>query len=535
MALCEGSLTPKAAKKSAWLDPPPALSMYCSTQALPSEADVVIIGAGFSGVSVAYHLLNAYPSLNVVLLEAGSICNGATGRNGGHLRPDLYTYTTSVTKQYGAEEAVRQNKFERANFDALKQLLAEDGKATECELVDNGECWRVFLTQAEFINALKELHAMRSSGGDIHDIRVYQRDEVMRITGIRGCYGAIVSPASSILPTKLVSHLLEQSLLKGLNLQTYTRVFKIQPNSPSFSPSSSADGEQNVEDYCSVDLSSLRITPTKTSYLYDITTSKGTILANKIVHATNAYLDTLLQLSADMPTKLSRADKLVTPVRGHVIEVQPLGPRQSLSRDPSHNITNMSFNDGGEYLIQRPNGNLVLGGGRRFGSKQGIESFDASESSDGIDPAVDLYLRAFLPQTLGFDCGQYLGTGASEISNLLSSKNFKVVNQWTGIMGFSSDLNPFVGRVKSFPIQGQEYCIAGFTGHGMPRIFLSAKALVRMILMNDADYVYDSQNLSDLTKELNLETVDGTVELPKAFEITDERIRRIANSIKTTS
>ena len=59
-----------------------------STEQLPSECDVLIVGAGISGVSTAYHLLNDNPSPpSVVLLEAREICSGATGRNGCYPLP----------------------------------------------------------------------------------------------------------------------------------------------------------------------------------------------------------------------------------------------------------------------------------------------------------------------------------------------------------------------------------------------------------------------------------------------------------------
>ena len=59
-----------------------------STEDLPSECDVAIIGAGLSGVATAYHLVNECDSdsaLSIVLLEARQVCSGATGRNGGTL------------------------------------------------------------------------------------------------------------------------------------------------------------------------------------------------------------------------------------------------------------------------------------------------------------------------------------------------------------------------------------------------------------------------------------------------------------------
>jgi glycine/D-amino acid oxidase-like deaminating enzyme len=47
------------------------------------QADVAIIGAGFSGLWAAYHLLKADPGMTVVVLEASAVGYGASGRNGG--------------------------------------------------------------------------------------------------------------------------------------------------------------------------------------------------------------------------------------------------------------------------------------------------------------------------------------------------------------------------------------------------------------------------------------------------------------------
>lgn len=46
-------------------------------------------------------------------------------------------------------------------------------------------------------------------------------------------------------------------------------------------------------------------------------------------------------------------------------------------------------------------------------------------------------------------------------------------------MGYSADSAPHVGEVPSRPGQ---YISAGFTGHGMPVIFLTSKGLAEMIL-----------------------------------------------------
>lgn len=62
------------------------LDDHRSTDRLPEAADIVVIGAGYAGVSTAYHLLQrperAIRKPTIVILEARGACSGATGRNG---------------------------------------------------------------------------------------------------------------------------------------------------------------------------------------------------------------------------------------------------------------------------------------------------------------------------------------------------------------------------------------------------------------------------------------------------------------------
>ena len=48
----------------------------------PTEADVAILGAGFTGLWTAYYLLRQEPTLRVVVLESEVAGFGASGRNG---------------------------------------------------------------------------------------------------------------------------------------------------------------------------------------------------------------------------------------------------------------------------------------------------------------------------------------------------------------------------------------------------------------------------------------------------------------------
>lgn len=60
-------------------------------------------------------------------------------------------------------------------------------------------------------------------------------------------------------------------------------------------------------------------------------------------------------------------------------------------------------------------------------------------------------------------------------------------------MGYSSDGMPHVGEV---PGKEGQYVCAGFSGHGMPQIFLSAKAVARIALKGSiAEDAEDAEGL----------------------------------------
>ena len=47
------------------------------------DADVVVVGGGYTGLWTAWHVLDAQPDAAVVVLEAGRCGHGPSGRNGG--------------------------------------------------------------------------------------------------------------------------------------------------------------------------------------------------------------------------------------------------------------------------------------------------------------------------------------------------------------------------------------------------------------------------------------------------------------------
>jgi hypothetical protein len=62
------------------------------------NADVVIIGGGFTGLSSAYNIHRKFPEKKIVLLEGACCGYGASGRNGG------FCIATDLLNDYDIED-----------------------------------------------------------------------------------------------------------------------------------------------------------------------------------------------------------------------------------------------------------------------------------------------------------------------------------------------------------------------------------------------------------------------------------------------
>lgn len=72
--------------QSFWRTDLDSLDDHRTTEKLPQVSDIVVIGAGYAGASIVYHMLEKNKSIasnpSIVILEARQACSGATGRNG---------------------------------------------------------------------------------------------------------------------------------------------------------------------------------------------------------------------------------------------------------------------------------------------------------------------------------------------------------------------------------------------------------------------------------------------------------------------
>jgi hypothetical protein len=118
---------------SFWLrSPHPDIAQSQSAE-LPQEAEVVIIGSGVTGTSIARSLLTSRklargaPSRPaVVILEARDTCSGATGRNGGHIL-DTGEEFAELEAAHGLDAAKKIMKFRFTHLGEMLRVAEEYG------------------------------------------------------------------------------------------------------------------------------------------------------------------------------------------------------------------------------------------------------------------------------------------------------------------------------------------------------------------------------------------------------------------------
>lgn len=423
-----------------------------TTEELPAEADIVIVGSGITGTSAARYLAEdeRAKGLSIVLLEAREACWCATGRNGGHCQPLLFDRSADVAE------------FEIKNVAAVRSYIQDNDIA--CEWRDLSGC-RTFWTDEAMREAEQEIARLQKTAPHIaRQVTVIKDKAAFKAHRIASdCVGAALSQgAASLWPYKLVAFTLEKLVQHGdINLQTTTPVTDI---------TSSRNG---------------------TSTLH---TPRGTITTPTVILATNGYTSALLPHFAD----------LIVPVRGEMSALLP--PKNATLLPNSYGMVGAlgqpATND--DYLVQRPlagvpnpSGHLMFGGGRGAGQ---LASIGVSDDSL-VDPGTATYLKRALLRLLALD-GET--DGVAELA---------ATAVWTGIMGYSRDNHPWVGKV---PDRHGLWLCAGYTGHGMPNGTLCGKAVVDMVLGER-----QGRELGALQDDM---VRSGAI--PRSYLLTKERVDR---------
>ena len=92
-----------------------------------TDADVAIVGAGYTGLWTAYYLLRRDPSLRVVVLEAEIAGFGASGRNGAWCSAHTNLSLDVLARRYGTAAAHAVQAAMNATVDEVGTVVREEG------------------------------------------------------------------------------------------------------------------------------------------------------------------------------------------------------------------------------------------------------------------------------------------------------------------------------------------------------------------------------------------------------------------------
>jgi sarcosine oxidase subunit beta len=237
---------------------------------LPGKAEIVIVGAGVIGLSIAYHLARRGLT-DVVLVDRGYLAEGASGRNGGGIR-----------QQWSTEINIR-----------LMQQSVELCRRFAVELGVNiwfrqGGYLFLARTDAEVKRLEKNIGLQNRCGVATRMLSPDAAREIVPELDLTGIVGASYNPTDGILfPWPFLWGYARQAVAMGVKVFTHTPVHAIDRES------SSSGG-------------------------FTVHTSRGAIRARRVINACGSWSPAVgKMLGVDIPT---------WPIRHEICSSEPLKP-----------------------------------------------------------------------------------------------------------------------------------------------------------------------------------------------------------------
>ncbi|KAJ5298108.1 hypothetical protein N7508_008357 [Penicillium antarcticum] len=360
--------------------------------------------------------------------------------------------------RFGPDEAMGLIKHEMAHLLAFQDLLAEEGIAEEvCFRL--GETFDAAMSDEAWARLKGAYEAMKKDHGEDNEVvRVCRLVEDTKaaeeFTQMKACLGAVMHPAGQLWPYKFVHALLRIVLKAGnLNLQAHTPAEYVS--------------ERDNSGWITVE------------------TARGDVRTKAVVHATNRWASHLLP----------EFGNLIFGSRATLASIKaPEGFIKHTGAQHWDSIVN-------NYHLQLPPpyNSIIVGGARSLLAHSPQDCFPNDEEDKQFDGASEFFQSWPESDVVGWP-----GNHPAELA-----KNIDEGGCWSGVESMSIDAFPFVGDV---PNRDGHFVTAGFSGHGMPRILLSAAHITPLIL--------DALNVKYTPPSL----VAPYPPLPKPFQATAERI-----------
>jgi glycine/D-amino acid oxidase-like deaminating enzyme len=255
-----------------WLDTP-ARPEPLPPLAADLACDLLVIGGGFSGLWTALLAKQRDPERDVVLVEAGRIADGASGRNGGFVSPSLTHGIANGSERWPGEmpELLRLG---HANLDAIEAAIESFGIDCGFRRVDEISV----AVEPHQVSELRRAAEVAQALGE--QVGVLDADGIRERVRSESYLGAIAEPGIGLVdPARLAWGLLKACRSLGVRVFEGTPVVSL-----------ARDGA-----------------------LMSASTTAARVTAGRVALATNAY-----------PPLLRRVSRYVVPVYDYVLMSEPL-------------------------------------------------------------------------------------------------------------------------------------------------------------------------------------------------------------------
>ncbi len=244
-----------------------------SAQVLPAQVDVLVIGAGYTGLAAAYE--TAAAGRFTLVLDAGAIGTGCSSRNGGQVAYSIKPSYDELKAKHGADRAFG---ICREGLDAVAYLRSLAGQI-DCDWRENGGFCGAH-TARHFKTMVRDAQSQpRGLEQRISIVPKSQQHEEIGSDFYHG--GSVYHDDASVDPTRMLLALLRRAKNSGATVVDRCPVTAIQ---------SSAEG-------------------------FEVLTARGAIRSRQVLLATNGYTGPL------SPWHRRR----VIPIGSYQIATEPLG------------------------------------------------------------------------------------------------------------------------------------------------------------------------------------------------------------------
>lgn len=186
------------------------------------EADVAILGAGFTGLWTAYYLLKHDPSLKVVIVEKEIAGFGASGRNGGFCSAGFPVSIGELERRFGRDAA---NQVHDVMVDAVDEVArVSQAEGIDCDY-EKGGVLRLARGPHQ-LTAIKESFAGIEARG-FEGYQLLTKEETDARVKVEGVLASIYNPnCATIHPGKLVRGLAHAVEKLGGTIYEQTEAFR---------------------------------------------------------------------------------------------------------------------------------------------------------------------------------------------------------------------------------------------------------------------------------------------------------------------